>query len=357
MVLLAEKEGNAPFAQTALMDPFAPRVAYASKVPFAPHSAWHPAGRGRRRYSGFIGCRPDEFPPRVGPSAAAFSKCSATEGTQDMSAKIIAVCNQKGGVGKTTLVTGLAEVFSRTLGKKVLVIDADPQYNVTSALGVTDAEFTLNDVLYGDEANNQKIMPGVAADAIMPAGEAWQPRADKSESFPRLDLIAAERNLASRERDSMMAREHRLRIALKGVADDYDIVLIDCAPSLGLLTVNALTAATHALLITEPRVASVEGLSEIVTTIGEVQENLNENIELLGVIVNKQKKRADQMHWIEKINANFGDLVFEPMLQDREVFAKAQAASQPLRSWGSEAAPHRADLVQLATQIWKGATA
>ena len=153
----------------------------------------------------------------------------------------------------------------------------------------------------------------------------------------------------------MMAREHRLRIALKGVAEEYDIVLIDCAPSLGLLTVNALTAATHALLITEPRVASVEGLSEIVTTIGEVQENLNENIELLGVVVNKQKKRADQMHWIEKINANFGDLVLEPMLQDREVFAKAQAASQPLRAWGSEAAPHRADLVQLATLIWKGA--
>ena len=80
-----------------------------------------------------------------------------------MSAIIIAVCNQKGGVGKTTLVTGLAEVFSRTLGKKVLVIDADPQYNVTSALGVTDPEFTLNDVLYGDESNNQKIMPGVCS--------------------------------------------------------------------------------------------------------------------------------------------------------------------------------------------------
>jgi chromosome partitioning protein len=275
-----------------------------------------------------------------------------------MSAKIIAVCNQKGGVGKTTVVTGLAEVFSRTLGKKVLVIDADPQFNVTSALGVVDPEFTLNDILYGDEANNQKIIPGVAADAIIPAGDAWQANSDRKETFPRLDLIAAERNLASRERDSMMAREHRLRIALKGVGDLYDIILIDCAPSLGLLTVNALTAATHALLVTEPRVASVEGLSEIVMTVAEVQENLNEDIELLGVIINKQKnKRPDQMHWIEKVHANFGDLVFEPMLPDREVFAKAQAASQPLRAWGSEAAPLRADLVQLATLIWKGAEA
>lgn len=273
-----------------------------------------------------------------------------------MSAKIIAVCNQKGGVGKTTVVTGLAEVFSRTLRKKVLVIDADPQYNVTSALGVVEPEFTLNDVLYGDESNNQKILAGVAGDAIIPAGDAWQARADKNETFPRLDLIASERNLASRERDSMMAREHRLRIAMKGVGEEYDIVLIDCPPSLGLLTVNALTAATHALLVTEPRVASVEGLSEIVTTIAEVQENLNEDIELLGVIINKEKKkRPDQLHWIEKVRVNFGELVYEPMLPDREVFAKAQAASQPLRAWGSDAAPLRADLVQLATLIWKGA--
>ncbi|GAP60871.1 sporulation initiation inhibitor protein Soj [Arthrobacter sp. Hiyo1] len=299
------------------------------------------------------------LPATRGPSAPfSVSLSSATEGTPVMSAKIIAVCNQKGGVGKTTLVTGLAEVFSRVLGLKVLVIDADPQYNVTSAFGINSPEFTLNDVLYGDESNNQKILPGVAADAIMAAGEAWQAKSEKKENFPQLDLIAAERNLASRERDSMMAREHRLRISLKGVTDDYDIILIDCPPSLGLLTVNALTAATHALLVTEPRVASVEGLSEIVTTISEVQENLNEDIELLGVVINKTKKnRPDQLHWIEKVNANFGDLVLEPMIRDAEVFAKAQAAALPMRAYGSEGSDHRADLIQLATVVWKGANA
>jgi chromosome partitioning protein len=273
-----------------------------------------------------------------------------------MPAKVIAVCNQKGGVGKTTLVTGLAEVFSQMLGKRVLVIDADPQRNTTSAMGITEPEFTLNDVLYGDESNNQKIIPGVAGDAIMPAGEHWQPREDRGEDYPKVHVIASERNLASRERDAMMAREHRLRIALKGVTAAYDIVLIDCPPSLGLLTVNALTAATHALLVTEPRVSSVEGLTEIATTIVEVQENLNEDIDVVGVVINKERKgRSDQAFWIEKVRKDFGDVVLDPPLADREMFAKAQAAARPLRSFGSVANPLRADLEQLARLIWKGA--
>ena len=266
-----------------------------------------------------------------------------------MPVRIIAVCNQKGGVGKTTLVTGLAEVFSRDLHKRVLVIDADPQYNTTSALGVMKPEFTLNDVMYGDPENNQKITPGVAGDAAVPAGEAWQG------DFPQLDLIASERNLASRERDSMMARERRLKTALRGVAEQYDIVLIDCPPSLGLLTVNALTASTHALLVSEPRVSSVEGLSEMVTTITEVQENLNDDIEVVGVVVNKKRKgRVDQETWIRRMIDDFDDLVLDPYLPDREVFAKAQAAALPLRAFGAASQPLRDDLQRLAQQVWKG---
>lgn len=266
-----------------------------------------------------------------------------------MPARIIAVCNQKGGVGKTTLVTGLAEVFSRSLNKKVLVIDADPQYNTTSAMGVVKPEFTLNDVMYGDPDNNQKIIPGSAADAAIPAGDDWQG------DFPQLDLIPAERNLSSRERDSMMARERRMKTALKGVAEEYDIVLIDCPPSLGLLTVNSLTAATHALLVSEPRVSSVEGLSEMVTTITEVQENLNDEIGIVGVVVNKKRKgRVDQEIWIRRMISDFGDLVLDPYLPDREIFAKAQAAAMPLHSFGSAAQPLLEDLQRLAMQVWKG---
>lgn len=271
-----------------------------------------------------------------------------------MPARVIAVCNQKGGVGKTTLVTGLAEVFAQNLGKTVLVIDADPQRNTTSALGIDNPEFTLNDVLYGDADQNQKITPGIAADAIISTGEAWLPRTEQGEGYPPISLIAAERNLASRERDSMMAREHRLKTSLKGVTDVFDIVLIDCPPSLGLLTINALTAATHALLVTEPRVSSVEGLTEIVATIGEVQDSLNEDIEVIGVVINKVRKgRSDQIHWIDRVEKDFGDAVLSPHLPDRELFARAQAAAQPLRNFGSATRPLRDDLQRLAEAIWK----
>lgn len=271
-----------------------------------------------------------------------------------MPARIIAVCNQKGGVGKTTLVTGLAEVFTQMLGKRVLVIDADPQFNTTSALGVEDPELTLNDVLFGD-ADTRKIIPGGAGDAVEEAGEGWGPRIDRNEDHPVIHVLASERNLAAREQDTMMAREHRMRIALKGVAERYDIVLIDCPPSLGLLTVNSLTAATHALLVTEPRVASVEGLSEIVTTITEVQENLNEDIDIAGVVINKERKgRSDQAFWIDRVRSDYGDAVLDPPLPDRELFARSQAAAQPLRSFGSAATRLRADLEQLAHQVWKG---
>lgn len=269
-----------------------------------------------------------------------------------MSPRIIALCNQKGGVGKTTLVTGLAEVYSRDHGKRVLVIDADPQKNTTSALGIHEPEFTLNDVLYGDEEQNHKITPGVAGDAIIPAGKAWQG------DFPELRVIASERNLASRERDSMMARERRLHNALRGVTDDYDVVLIDCPPSLGLLTVNALTAATHALFVSEARVSSVEGLTEIVTTVAEVQENLNENLDVAGIIVNKLRKgRTDQEHWVRKMRTDYGDLVLDPGLPDREIFAKAQAAARPLADYGRSADLLLDALRRVATAVWKGTSA
>jgi chromosome partitioning protein len=274
----------------------------------------------------------------------------------EMPTKIIAVCNQKGGVGKTTVVTNLAEVLSMMMGQRVLVIDADPQRNTTSALGIDEPEYSLNDVLYGDPANKHKVEAGVAADAVIMPGAAWQPNEAKSDVFPPIHLIASERLLASRERDTMIASERRLKTALKGAIDGYDVVLIDCPPSLGLLTISALTAATHVLLVTEPRVSSVEGLTEIVTTIGEVQENLNDDLEVIGVVVNKvRKNRADQEYWIERIRKDYGDLVLAPFIPDREQYAKAQAEARPLTSFGYAGRQTRLDMIELAGNVMKGA--
>lgn len=273
-----------------------------------------------------------------------------------MTARVIAVCNQKGGVGKTTVVSCLAEAFAHVEGKRVLVIDADPQFNSTTALGVEvdgeEPKLTLNDVLYGDPQNGQKIQPGVARAAITAAGEGWGPEGH-GDSAQAIDVIPAERALFARELDNMLARERRLKTALSGVTDDYDVVLIDCPPSLGLLTINALTAATHALLISEARASSVDGLREIVTTISEVQEQLNDRLEIAGVVMNKIQKRSDIEFWVDRVKGGFGEKLLEPLLPFREPYAKAQAHKIPLSALGSEGRIQRLTTADLARNVWK----
>lgn len=269
-----------------------------------------------------------------------------------MGARIVAVCNQKGGVGKTTITAGLTEVLSRRMGKRVLLIDVDPQFNATSALGVDDAEFTLNDVLAGGEAN--EIIPGVMADAIVAAGSEWQPDVDKGQDWPAVRLVAAERALAGREQDQMMGREHRLRIALDGATDEYDVVLLDCPPSLGQLTINALVAADSALLVTEARASSVEGLSEIVKTLGSVKQLFNPGLSLAGIVVNRLRKdRKDQAEWIGRLEEDYGSQLLAPYLPEREKFASAHSAAMPLSSYGSSVRELLDSLEDIARTITK----
>lgn len=263
--------------------------------------------------------------------------------------RVIAVCNQKGGVGKTTVAVGLAEVYALHEGKKVLLIDADPQRNATSALAVTDPEFTLNDVIYGDPDNNFRVPAGAAADAITEAGEAWQ----IGKAAPH--VIAAERHLAARERDQMLAREFRLRSALSGVSELYDIVIIDAPPSLGMLTVNALTAADWSILVTEPRASSFEGIGEIAKTMVEVSEAFNENLQVAGIVLNRLRRGLrDQENWALKIRNTYGDAVVEPSLPAREAFALAHAEARPLMSYGRSANTSLEPMKLVARRIWEG---
>lgn len=265
-----------------------------------------------------------------------------------MSAQIIAVCNQKGGVGKTTVTAGLTEVLAHRLGKRVLLVDVDPQFNATSNMGVSGPEFTLNDVLAGGEGN--EVVPGVMAEAAVPAGSEWQ-----GQEWPAVHLVAAERALAGREQDQMMGREHRLRIALDGATEGYDVVLLDCPPSLGQLTINALVAAHSALLVTEPRASSVEGLSEIVKTLGSVRSLFNPSLSLAGIIVNRvSKRKSDQAEWIEKLEADYGPQLLPPYLPEREAFAKANSAAVPLRNYGPNGRELLDRLEEIARTITKG---
>lgn len=267
--------------------------------------------------------------------------------------RTMAMANQKGGVGKTTVTAGVAEELADR-GRRVLVIDADPQANATAQLGLgeLDAEDrTLADVLAVDPALGH-VRPGGAVHAILPAGSPWP---------QGLRVIPSELGLANREQDQDVGREFRLRTALEGVLDgpdriEVDVVLIDCPPSLGQLTVNALAVADGALLITEPRASSVEGLAQMVRTVATVRRALNPGLALAGVVVNRYRgDRRDRVEWLGEVMKHYDQLVIDPLIPEREAVAQAASAAVPLTQMRSVDVKHvRLALQAIARQLTAG---
>lgn len=256
---------------------------------------------------------------------------------------ITSFSNQKGGPGKTTGTLGAADVLRRR-GKQVLVVDIDPQGHATSGLGVTAPAYTMNDVLAG---NSGDITPGIIADAAMPAGEDWE----------GVDVVAADMKLANREQDQHMGREMRLRTALEGVADQWDHVLVDCPPSLGQLTVNALVASDTIILVAVPRAGAVNGLADMVDIIASVRRHFNPQLQIAGVMVNLVKpRRTDVTKWLGELEENYGDLVIKPMLPERELVAQAATAAAPLSAYGSRAAELSPGFDAIADRILSATT-
>ncbi len=258
-----------------------------------------------------------------------------------MTATVLALCNQKGGVGKTTLTVNLADCLARQ-GRRVLLVDADPQGNATSHVGIEDSPpFTLNDVLLVEPATRQ-VAPGVLAEAVVTAGEGWA----------GLQVVAAELALASREQDQDLGREYRLRTAMDGTLAAWDVVLIDCPPSLGQLTVNALTAADAALLVTEPRAASVEGLAQMTRTLATVHAHFNGDLRLAGVVVNRYRPdRRDRVEWADQLQTDYAEHLIEPFVPEREVVATAASAAAPLSAYGAKARDVTDALAAIAARV------
>ena len=182
--------------------------------------------------------------------------------------KILCFANQKGGVGKTTSALNIAACLARN-GKKVLLVDADPQGNATSGVGVRKKGLagTVYDVLI-EEKNIKDLIVRTSAEGLylLPSG---------------IDLVGAELELGDQPR-----RETRLRDALKTVRDEYDYIIIDCPPALGLVTVNTLVAADGVVIPVLCEYYSLEGLSQLTATIKQIQKRLNPELELVGVLVN-----------------------------------------------------------------------
>jgi chromosome partitioning protein len=215
-------------------------------------------------------------------------------------AATIAVLSQKGGTGKTTAVRTLADIFRR-VGLQVLAVDLDPQANLSDYFDVPpDASPTMADVLAGQARAVDAVYDG----ALIPAN---------------LGLAESELVLSGK-----MGREMTLRRALKDVKRRYDLVLIDCPPSLGLLTVNAVVAADHALLSTEAQYFSLQGVEQALEVIELAKDNLHPDLEWLGVVLNIADMRTiHSREALVQLRERFGDRVFDSVIRPSIRYAES----------------------------------
>nr|WP_234353706.1 ParA family protein [Gordonia iterans] len=237
-------------------------------------------------------------------------------------ATIIAVCNQKGGVGKTTTTINLGAALAEA-GRRVLLVDLDPQGALSAGLGVPHHELD-------ETVHNLLVAPYAATDDVL-----LSTRVDGLDLLPsNIDLSAAEIQLVSE-----VGREQALARALHPVADRYDYILIDCQPSLGLLTVNALACADNVLIPMECEYFSLRGLALLTDTIDKVHDRLNMRLELGGIVVTMFDSRTlhsrDVMARVVEV---FGDAVFDTVINRTVRFPETSVAGEPITSWAPTSA-------------------
>lgn len=226
---------------------------------------------------------------------------------------VISLANQKGGVGKTTTSVNLGADLA-TMGKKVLLIDADAQGNATSGVGIqkSDIQKDIYDILVNEEPISEAIIPS------------------KHEG---LDIVPATIQLsgADIELTPQMARETRLLNALKSVSDQYDYVLVDCPPSLGLITVNAFTASDSILIPVQTEYYALEGLSQLLNTVQLVKKHFNPDLDVEGVLLTMYDSRTKLGQQVnDEVRKYFGDKVYDTIITRNVRLSEAPSYGLPI---------------------------
>jgi len=226
--------------------------------------------------------------------------------------KVISVANQKGGVGKTTTTVNLATLLAKK-GKKVLLIDTDPQGNATSGLGVTkELELSVYDILVGETTFNETIQETAIKNLkVCPSN---------------ISLAGAEVELVS-----MMSREQRLKTKLDEIKEQYDYILIDCPPSLGLITLNAFTASDSVLIPVQCEYFALEGLGQLLNTVNLVKKHLNKNLEIEGALLTMYDARTNLSNQVVKeVKKYFEDKVYKTVIPRNVRLSEAPSYGMPI---------------------------
>jgi chromosome partitioning protein len=245
--------------------------------------------------------------------------------------EIIACANQKGGVGKTTTVVSLASYLALS-GLRVLIVDLDPQGNATSGAGL-------------DKADEGGSIYGALVDELPVAGLV------KPTAIPNLSIVPSSRELSGAEVElvPVTGRERRLTAVLKPVSADYDYIVMDCPPSLGLITVNALTAADSVLIPIQCEYYALEGLSQLMATIDLVRSHLNPQLQLKGVVLTMFDARTTLSADVSsEVRRHLGDAVFQAVVPRSVRLAEAPSYGRPIALYSptSRGAQAYSDLAQ-----------